>query len=188
MRDYFLKTRRIGFSVWQESDLELARQLWGEADVTRFICATGRFTEEDIARRLETERRNEERYHIQYWPIFALATGELIGCCGLRPFQAERDVYELGFHLRRRYWGKGYAFEAAEAAIGYGFERLHAAGLYAGHHPENAASERLLKKLGFRPIGLDFYEPTGRYHPSYELRAEEWARRGQLRMEEKTTC
>ena len=47
-RDFFLATERIGFSEWREDDIELARLLWGEPAVTRFICANGKFSEDEI--------------------------------------------------------------------------------------------------------------------------------------------
>lgn len=173
IREYFLKTQRIGFSKWNEKDFELAHKLWGEAEVTRFICAAGTFTQKDIAERLKTEIKNDQLYHIQYWPIFELATDKLIGCCGLRPYGKEVCDYELGFHLRKEYWAKGYAFEAATAVINYSIDILKANRLYAGHHPQNAASEKLLAKLKFQFIGTNFYEPTGLYHPSYQLNLKE---------------
>lgn len=169
MREYFMKTKRLGFSKWNVADLDLATQLWGEEEVTRFICADGKFTQQDIIRRLDTEIHNDELFHIQYWPVFELETNELIGCCGMRPFRAEIYSYEIGFHLRKKYWGLGYASEAAKAVIDYSFTAFKADRLYAGHHPLNEASEKLLKKLGFQYIGKNFYEPTGLYHLSYEL-------------------
>lgn len=173
-RDYFLQTKRVGFSRWYETDFELANQLWGESEVTQFICATGVFTPQDIIKRLKTEIHNDKQYHIQYWPIFELATNDLIGCCGIRPFNIEMQTYELGFHLRKQYWRMGYATEAAIAAINYSYEILNVTKLYAGHHPQNKASEKLLSKLGFQFIGANLYEPTGLYHPSYELNIEEY--------------
>ena len=166
-KDFFLTTNRIGFSKWQKGDMELAELLWGNPDVTRYICAGGRFSAEDISVRLETEINNEIAYHVQYWPIFELSSKDFIGCCGLRPYR--RDKYEMGFHLRPQFWGKGYAAEAAMAVIDYAFSVLKADALFAGHHPNNAASAKVLLKLGFRYIGDEFYEPTGLYHPSYEL-------------------
>lgn len=118
---------------------------------------------------MDTEIHNDEVFHIQYWPIFLLATDELIGCCGIRPFKTETHSYELGFHLRKKYWGNGYASEAAKAVIDYSFTIFKADRLYAGHHPQNKVSEKLLIKLGFQYIGKNFYEPTGLYHPSYEF-------------------
>ncbi len=169
MRTYFLETERVRFSVWTEGDIPLAAQLWGEEDVTRYICATGRFTKEDIQRRLLVEIDNGQQFGVQYWPIFEKTTDELIGCCGLRPFPAEANSYEIGFHLRKEFWGKGYASEAADAVIQHCFSSLKADKIFAGHHPQNAGSRKLLLRLGFQYIGDNYYEPTGLHHPSYEL-------------------
>ena len=166
MREYFMKTERIGFSKWSHDDKELANLLWGNPDVTQFICATGVFSPEDISARLEKEIDNNVNFGIQYWPIFELATGELIGCCGLRPYS--ENTYEIGFHLRPEFWRKGFAVEAAAAAIDYAFNQLQAKRLFAGHNPKNIASSKVLAKLNFQYIRDEFYVPTGLYHPSYE--------------------
>jgi RimJ/RimL family protein N-acetyltransferase len=79
-------------------------------------------------------------------------------------------MYEIGFHLRPDFWRKGFAVEAASAAILYAFNILRAEGLFAGHNPKNIASKHVLGKLGFRYIRDEFYAPTGLYHPSYELK------------------
>ena len=164
----FLETNRVRFEKWQKNDLEQATLLWGDPEVTRYICATGVFRPEDIDARLNKEVSNGEEFGLQYWPIFHKESGELIGCCGLRP-RAEKE-YEIGFHLRPKFWRQGYAVEAANAVINYAFEVLKAETLFAGHNPKNVASKSVLAKLGFAYIGDEFYGPTGLYHPSYELR------------------
>lgn len=168
-RDYFLRTERMGFSKWTDADLPLARRLWGDPDVTRLICAPGSFTEQEVADRLEREIDHDRRFSVQYWPVFELDGGGFMGCCGLRPYKSGERAYELGFHLRKQYWGMGYATEGAAAVIRYAFHVVKAETLYAGHHPENAGSEKVLKKLGFRYVGTEFYEPTGLEHPLYEM-------------------
>ena len=170
-RTYFMETERLGFSRWTRDDLDLARLLWGDPAVTRFICAAGVFSEEDILRCLDTEVANGARFHVQYWPVFLLDSRAFIGCCGLRP-HGERG-YEIGFHLRPAFWGRGYASEAAAAVIRYAFSLLCAEELFAGHNPRNAASRKTLTRLGFHCTGDEFYEPTGLYHPSYALRPED---------------
>lgn len=137
--------------------------------VTRFICASGSFSADDIANRLEREIANDAEYQVQYWPVFDLVSDELIGCCGLRPYRECKYEYEIGFHLRPEFWEQGYAMEAANAVIYYAFSVLKAERLFAGHNPNNTASRKVLNKLGFSYIGDEFYEPTGLYHPSYEL-------------------
>jgi len=170
VKEFFLTTKRMGFSEWQSEDGGLAELLWGDPDVTKYICASGRFSAEDIANRLKREVDNLAEYGVQYWPVFELSGKELIGCCGLRPYKDGK--YEIGFHLRPKYWRQGYANEGAEAVIQYAFSVLKAKGLFAGHNPNNVASSKVLFKLGFQYIGDEFYEPTGRYHPSYELKPE----------------
>ena len=166
---YFLRTRRLGFRCWREEDLALARALWGDPAVTRFIAKRGRLGTVQVRARLLSEIAGQDQHGVQYWPIFRLETGQHVGCCGLRPFKTESSVYELGVHIRSPFWRQGLAREAAGAAIRHAFEVLGAAWLFAGHHPQNAASRQLLERLGFRYTHDDFYEPTGLYHPSYRL-------------------
>lgn len=173
-REYFIKTERLAFSHWRQNDLKLAQLLWGDPEVTKFICASGIFSSSDISNRLNTEIQNEKQHHVQYWPVFSLQSGELVGCCGLRPHG--KNEYELGFHLRPMFWGQGCALEAASAVIEYAFSVLKADSLFAGHNPNNIRSQKVLGKLGFSYTGDEFYAPTGLYHPSYVLKADSFHR------------
>ena len=167
--DFFMTTERCGFSRWNACDLALAVSLWGEPEVTRYICASGIFSTDEIANRLTTEICNFEKYGVQYFPVYSLLKGDLVGCCGLRPYKCRQAVYELGFHLREKYWHNGYAFECGTAMMNYAFDTLGAVELKAGHNPHNVASKKVLSKLGFQFEMDEFYEPTGLYHPLYNF-------------------
>ncbi len=153
--------------------MDLAMALWGDAEVTRLIG--GPFSRDQVRERLGREIATMRSHGVQYWPVFLRATGEHVGCCGLRPYRMEEKVYEVGVHLRPAFWGRGYAPEATDAVIAHAFDTLGARGLFAGHHPGNAASRRVLERLGFRYTHDEFYPPTGLRHPSYLLTAEEFA-------------
>ena len=167
--NYFLKTERLGFRVWTKDNLPLALALWGNADVTRLIG--GPFSEQQVGTRLAKEIDNLRAHGVQYWPVFLLGGGEFAGCCGLRPRNPEKGIYELGFHFRAEHWGKGYAGESGRAVVAHAFDALRARGLFAGHHPDNAASQRVLEKLGFQFTHEELYPPTGRMHRCYFLEA-----------------
>lgn len=167
MHNYFMETERLGFSNWRSDDHKLAIALWGDSLVTKYISGTGVFTKQQIAERLYSEIEQQEKHGIQYWPVFDKLLDAFIGCCGLRPYDTNKAIYELGFHLKSDYWGKGYGIEAASAAINYAYTALKANGLFAGHNPQNEASAKMLEKLGFAYSHDEFYSPTGLNHPSY---------------------
>ena len=164
---YFLNSPRLGFRTWSMEDVPLALALWGNLEVTKTFG--GPFSESQILERLAREIANQLSYKLQYWPVFLLATNEFAGCCGLRLYKQGKQIFELGFHFLPQFWGKGLATEAAQAVISYAFGPLALKGLFAGHHPDNAASKKVLEKLGFRYTHDELYPPTGLMNPSYFL-------------------
>lgn len=164
---YFLKSARIGFRCWSINDLSLARELWGDLEVTRFLG--GPFSDQEIMQKLDHEIARMNTHGFQYWPIHLLSSGEHIGCCGLRPYRPKDQIHELGFHLRPKFWAQGLAPEAARAVIPHAFETIGAKGLSAGHHPANTTSKKLIEKLGFRYSHDEFYAPLGMNLPYYLL-------------------
>jgi 8-oxo-dGTP diphosphatase len=87
--------------------------------------------------------------------VFAIAGragGALLGTVGLG---IDRDRREgvIGFWLGKPYWGKGYATEAVDAALGIAFDELGLVTVRAANLPENAASARLQEKLGLAATG-----------------------------------
>lgn len=167
MREFFLSTERIGFSIWTEDDIKDATDLWSDAEVTKYISQNGKMSNKEIRDRLNKEIETFKKWNVQYWPIYLIESCDNIGCCGLRPYDLEKNIYELGIHLKKKHWGKGLANEACRAVVNYAFQTLDVEALFSGHNPDNKASSGLLKKLGFTYTHDEFYKPTGLYHPSY---------------------
>lgn len=172
MRPYRFQSERLGFGLWTPQDEGLAMSLWGNPAVTRLFG--GPFTDAQVLERFELQLFHEARFGIAYWPLFRLTDGLFIGCCGLKP-HPDPDTLELGFHLLPEHWGQGYGSEAARAVLRHAFETLPIQALFAGHHPENHDSRRVLEKLGFQYIGMEYFPPTDLSHLSYRLTREEWA-------------
>jgi RimJ/RimL family protein N-acetyltransferase len=170
---YFIKTRRLGFRTWIKDDLRLAIELWGDYEVTKFFDKRGALSKEQVNIRLLKEIKTQYEFGIQYWPIFIAETDEHIGCAGLRPYDFPNRIFEIGFHIKPKYWRQGYASEAAISVMVYAFENLGATALFAGHNPKNFVSKIILTKLGFKYTHDEYYEPTGLHHPSYLMNAKE---------------
>ena len=176
MGEFFLSTERLGFSLWHEDDLPDALELWGNPKVTKFVVAGGKMSREQVEQRLNKEIETYNKSHVQYWPIYLKEINRIIGCCGLRPYDPDKNVYEMGMYLKEEYFGQGFGEEACRAVLEYAFVVLKASAVFVGHNPNNAASARLIKKLGFRYTHDEFYAPTGLYHPSYLMTWEDYAK------------
>jgi len=165
MKEFYLNTKRVSFHIWEPSDIVIAKQLWQDPEVSKYICAKGIFSEEEVENRLLSEVSNQSKYGVQYWPFLHANTHELIGCCGFRPYNS--NGLEFGIHIRSPFWRRGYGAEAGSTAISYCLKNLQPGLITAGHSPKNTASEHLLIKLGFVFSHCEYYEPTGLNHPTY---------------------
>jgi len=76
-------------------------------------------------------------------------SGEVIGG-GSMSYKEEYQAYELGYNLKRKHWGFGYATEASKAMIQWAYENLGAHDFFARHANANYASGNVIKKCGFQ--------------------------------------
>lgn len=97
-------------------------------------------------------RRNLARYAdsgFGLWAMLLKGSGELIGDCGCFVREIDEQFeFELGWHVRRDSWGRGYATEAARHCIEYAFSSLGAERIIALVRPENQGSCRVAEKNG----------------------------------------
>jgi RimJ/RimL family protein N-acetyltransferase len=88
-----------------------------------------------------------EHWKYGVWAVTDKESGDLLGQAGLN-YVADLQEVEVLYALGRSTWGKGYATEAANAAMHYGFEKHQLDKIIAMAAPDNDASIRVLKKLG----------------------------------------
>ena len=89
------------------------------------------------------------------WAIIERQTGNFMGSCLLREFNAGDDtVIELGYSLAVPYWGKGYATEMAKLVVNYAFTIPQTKKIVAVTDQENKGSQMVLLKSGFIYKGL----------------------------------
>jgi RimJ/RimL family protein N-acetyltransferase len=96
--------------------------------------------------------RNRRRYAVDghgLWAVVLKSTGEVIGNCGLIKQEVDgASELEVGYHLRRDYWGKGYATEAAQACRDYGFAHYPVARIISLIRPDNWPSRKVAERNG----------------------------------------
>lgn len=114
-------------------------------------------------------------YHLA---VTIAATDELVGLVDLRITSVRHRSAELGFGLGKEARGHGYATQAARLLMEFGFSALGLHRIHAGHHPDNAASSRVLERLGMTREGhlRENLLDHGRWRDSvvYSVLEHEW--------------
>ena len=103
---------------------------------------------QDLIDRFLTWQLEQPRWRWQL-AIELWATGELIGSAGVRRATVDAPTADIGYELNPTHWGQGYATEAMRQLIFFAFDDLCLAELTARVVDSNAASLRVLQRLGF---------------------------------------
>ena len=165
-------TARLIFRSWSPEDSALAEALWCDEDVTHFFG--GAMTPEQARARMDVEREREQQFGFQYWPMFLRETGVFAGCAGLRPWQFDPEITEVGVHLMRWAWSQRLGEEAVRAMLDYGFGTLNLPMIVAGHGMDHEKSRKLLERLGFRYTHSAPWGPKAIEVKLYALDAADW--------------
>lgn len=155
-----LETERLLLRPWRVAEAVVQRELWAERDPRvpphRRLDADGRPTVAD----LEESIRQQEPSSVALLAVERKAEGDVIGYCGLVDSGRGTDGEpELAFELLRRVWGQGYATEASLAVLDWARSSGHTR-VSATVWDWNAASRRVLAKLGFTETGRTEVDPV----------------------------
>lgn len=147
-RQVVLTTRRVVVTTWLPNDAEDLYELHSDPLTMRFVGPGRVESREDVDRRLASYL-NEQRVH--GWTKWRVQTtdGSMIGRAGFGAYGLNR---ELGYTLRPASWGRGLATELALALVGWHTKHPEPDSpldLWAYAAQENAASRRVLEKVGF---------------------------------------
>ena len=175
-----LQTRRLELREFAPDDAAAIQEYAGDVDVVRFLD-WGPNAPEDTAQFLARARAARDAvpraaYHLG---IVLRAGGALIGGCRIEIRSAENENGDLGYVLGRRHWGRGYATEAVQSLLDFGFRRLELHRIWATCDVDNHASARVLEKVGMRREGRlrQIARRHGEWRDSYlyALLGPEWA-------------
>jgi len=137
---------------------------------------------EPIASKIQAEetirfvRQQYVDHGIGRWAIINKKTDEFVGWTGLKFVTVETNqhinYYDLGYRLIKKYWGQGIASETALVSLEFAFNELNLNEVFASAHVENSASNKILKKVGFKFI--EIYDYDGLSCNWYRISKTEW--------------
>jgi ribosomal-protein-alanine N-acetyltransferase len=148
---WVLESERLGFRPHEVADLEAFCAMEMDAEVRRYVGGAPR-TREAAEERFWGRAMQPAEGRLAMWATVLKSEGQYVGRCGLYPnMDAAGRVAEavLGFYLAREFWGRGLASEAGRAFVAFGFDELKLVRIVTAVQAGNAASVRVLEKLGF---------------------------------------
>lgn len=110
------------------------------------------------------------------WAVLDRKTGEFIGWSGLKlekEVRDDMDYYDLGYRLKRKFWGQGIATITGKLALQYTFQNMNLTEIFAGAHIKNTGSNKVLNKLGFEFIETFYYDSMP--HNWYGITMKQWS-------------
>jgi len=145
-----IETERLSLREMAEADAGFVLEVLNDPGFVRFVGDRGVRTVEEAARYIDERFAESYRQHgFGLWLVEAKDGGMPVGICGLLK-RKELGVVEVGYAFLPTFRARGYAFEAASAAQRHARDVLGLPRLYAVVNPDNAASIRVLEKLGMK--------------------------------------
>lgn len=148
-----LETNRLTLRRFTTDDAAFILKLLNEPSFIYYIGDKGVRSQDEACRYLESGPMDSyERFGFGLYCVELKQTGEPIGMCGLLKRETLPDP-DLGFAFLPAYWANGYAVESAAAVLKQGQNVFGLKAILAITSPDNAGSQRVLQKTGFRPAG-----------------------------------
>jgi ribosomal-protein-alanine N-acetyltransferase len=154
-----IETQRLILRQWRPEDHGPFAELNADPKVMEFFPSTHPAGESDALAERNRDGITENGWGL--WAVETRASGEFAGFTGLMsvPFEASfTPAVEVGWRLAHRFWGHGYAPEAARAAMAFGFDQLGLAEIVAMTAEKNLRSRRVMEKLAMTYDSADDFD------------------------------
>lgn len=163
-----IRTSRLLLRPWRDADLPAYAAMNADPEVRRWFPGT--LTREQSDAQAARLQEHIAAHGFGFWALEAPGVAPFIGFTGLEHVDFEAPftpAVETGWRLAREHWGRGYATEAAQAALAHGFGPLGLTEIVAYAVPGNGASRKVMARIGMRHDPADDFDhpqlPAG--HP-----------------------
>jgi len=151
-----IETKRLILRELDMTDDAGMFELDSDAEVHKYLGNNPVKTIEESRQIIAMIQQQYKDHGIGRWAMIEKSSNDFIGWAGLKfitePINNHIHYYDLGYRLIKRYWGKGFATEAAQASLDYGFTVLNQDSISGIAVVEHAASIHVLQKVGLATI------------------------------------
>lgn len=171
----YIETNRLILREIEDCDLQGLFELDSDPEVHKYLGKSPIKSLQESKSTISYIRKQYEEDGIGRWAVIDKITNEFIGWAGLKyekEVRKEMHYYDLGYRLKKQFWGQGIATETALESLNYGFINLNLKEIYAGAHVENVASNKVLQKVGLKFI--ETFQYDGAPHNWYKIDKTNW--------------
>lgn len=146
-----INTERLILRRWKLEDHAPFAEICGDSEVMQFIGDGSLRTAEQASQSILRFEREWDEKGYGLFAVEEVQTGDLLGFTGLSWPNFLPEVLpsvEIGWRYSKSSWGKGYASEAAVAALSFGVTELGITDIVSIYQIGNGASVRIMQKLG----------------------------------------
>jgi RimJ/RimL family protein N-acetyltransferase len=166
-----LVTARLSLRPCTLADVPALHALWTDPEVRRFLWDDLLIPEASARDVVEESLATFAARGFGQWVVTEREDGALLGFAGLRPLGGAGEI-ELLYGLRPSHWGTGLATEAARAVLDHALRELALPRVAARADSPNAASVRVMERLGMRFEGERLVQ--GRQTMHYGIGRQDW--------------
>ena len=146
-QEEMIETERLMLRKYTMDDFEALYEIMSDAETMQHYPAP--FDEARTRRWIEWNIDNYSKYGFGLWAVVLKENGEFIGDCGITIQNIDgKPLPEIGYHINKKYWRRGFAKEAAQAVRDWAFENTDYPSLYSYCKYTNEASYRTAEAIG----------------------------------------
>ena len=167
-----IETERLILREYTPEDFDALYEIMSDPETMRHYPAP--FDADRTRRWIEWNLENYEQYGFGLWAVVLKETGEFIGDCGITIQDIDGEkLPEIGYHIHKKYWRRGFAKEAARAVRDWAFTNTQYSAVYSYMKYTNVASYSTALANGMKKV-KEYPDPKNTVSCAFAITRPEW--------------
>ncbi len=167
-----IETERLILRQYTLDDFDALYEILSDFETMQHYPAP--YDEEKTRNWITWNLDNYEKYGFGLWAVVLKETGEFIGDCGITLQNIDGEILpEIGYHIHKKYWRRGFAKEAARAVRDWGFRNTQYDIFYSYMKYTNIGSWSTALANGMKKV-KEYPDPKNTISYAYAITREEW--------------
>ena len=167
-----IETERLILREYTLDDFDALYEILSDPETMQHYHAP--FDEARTRRWIEWNLENYERYGFGLWAVVLKETGEMIGDCGITIQNIDGELLpEIGYHIHKKYWRRGFAKEAARAVRDWSFRNTDYDRIFSYMKYTNVASSSTALANGMKKV-REYPDPKNTVSYVFAITRQEW--------------